>query len=139
MQARQIILQHTSYTDKLLEFALFIWPLCLQTVLSDLGMLDGKSAGEAALFTANHIRVADANAAAQGQGLSFEAFCKFYDTLVMNKARQQLRFKLGLQAEGTWLVQHNRQVASAAQTWAIRPLHSCFFGRSPFITTVSSH
>lgn len=75
-------------------------PFSLQAVLADLGMLEGKSSGEASLFTANHMRVADAAAAAQGLGLSFEAFCKFYDTLVMNKARQQLRFKLGLQAEG---------------------------------------
>lgn len=71
----------------------------LQAVLADLGMLEGKGAGEAALFTSNHMRVADAAAAAAGAGLGFEAFCKFYDTLVMNKARQQLRFKLGLQAE----------------------------------------
>jgi hypothetical protein len=74
--------------------------ICWQAVLSDLGMLEGKGAGEATLFTANHMRVADAAAAAAGAGLGFEAFCKFYDTLVMNKARQQLRFKLGLQAEG---------------------------------------
>jgi hypothetical protein len=65
-------------------------------------MLEGKGAGEAALFTANHMCVADAAAAAAGTGLGFDAFCKFYDTLVMNKARQQLRFKLGLQAEGEW-------------------------------------
>lgn len=63
-------------------------------------MLEGRSAGEASLFTANHMRVADAQAVQQGLGLSFEAFCRFYDTLVMNKARQQLRFRLGLQAEG---------------------------------------
>lgn len=74
--------------------------LSLQAVLSDLGMLDGKGAGEASLFTANHMRVADAQAVQQGLGLSLEAFCKFYDTLVMNRARQQLRFRLGLQAEG---------------------------------------
>ncbi|KAF6258199.1 p25-alpha-domain-containing protein [Scenedesmus sp. NREL 46B-D3] len=71
----------------------------LQAVLSDLGMLEGKGAGEVALFTANHMRVADAAAAAAGTGLGCEAFCKLYDTLVMNKARQQLRFKLGLRAE----------------------------------------
>lgn len=63
-------------------------------------MLEGKPSAEASQFTANHMRVADAQAVQQGQGLGFEAFCRFYDTLVMNKARQQLRFRLGLQAEG---------------------------------------
>eukprot|EP00879_Flechtneria_rotunda_P023090 GHRR01024409.1.p1 GENE.GHRR01024409.1~~GHRR01024409.1.p1 ORF type:complete len:485 (+),score=160.85 GHRR01024409.1:930-2384(+) len=70
-----------------------------QAVLSDLGMLEGKSPGEAGLFTANHMRVVDAQAATLGQGLSFEVFCKLYDMLVTNKARQQLRLRLGVQAE----------------------------------------
>jgi hypothetical protein len=75
-------------------------------------MLEGKGPGEAALFTANHMRVADAAAAAAGAGLGFEAFCKFYDTLVMNKARQQLRFKLGLQAEGELTLHYATQHAA---------------------------
>lgn len=67
--------------------------------LQDLGMLEGKRAEEAREIVANYMRVADSVAFARGEGISFEAFCKFYETLVMAKARQQLRFKLGLQVE----------------------------------------
>lgn len=72
----------------------------LQAVLADLGMLEGKCIAEARQFTATYMRMADEAAAARGDGVSFVAFCKLYETLVMNRARQQLRFKMGLQVEG---------------------------------------
>jgi hypothetical protein len=74
-----------------------------QAALQDLGMLDGKRPDEIRTLVAQNMRVADAAAAARGDGVGFEAFCRFYETLVMAKARQQLRFKLGLQVEGTTL------------------------------------
>lgn len=72
-----------------------------QAALQDLGMLDGKRPDEIRSTVTQHMRMADAAAAARGDGVGFEAFCRFYETLVMAKARQQLRFKLGLQVEGT--------------------------------------
>jgi hypothetical protein len=71
-----------------------------QLALQDLGMLDGKKAEDVREIITNQMRIADAAAFARGEGIGFEAFCKFYETLVMAKARQQLRFKLGLQVEG---------------------------------------
>lgn len=68
-------------------------------------MLDDKTAVEARNLTESYMRMADATAFARGVGVGFDAFCRFYETLVMAKARQQLRFKLGLQVEGAgWLV-----------------------------------
>jgi hypothetical protein len=67
-------------------------------------MLDGKSDTEAQEITEGYMRMADATAHAQGEGVAFEAFCRLYETLVLAQARQQLRFKLGLQAEGVCAV-----------------------------------
>jgi hypothetical protein len=61
----------------------------------------------------SYMRMADAAAAARGEGVGFDAFCKFYETLVMAKARQQLRFKLGLQVEGACML-------CCAMGWALR-------------------
>lgn len=71
-----------------------------QLALQDLGMLDGKKTEDVREIITNQMRIADAAAFARGEGIGFDAFCKFYETLVMAKARQQLRFKLGLQVEG---------------------------------------
>lgn len=72
----------------------------VQAALKDLGMLDGKKPEEVPEVMWSYMRMADAAAANHGEGIGFDAFCKFYETLVMAKARQQLRFKLGLQVEG---------------------------------------
>lgn len=71
-----------------------------QAALRDLGMLDGKKPEEIPDAMLSYMRMADAAAASRGEGIGFDAFSKFYETLVMAKARQQLRFKLGLQVEG---------------------------------------
>eukprot|EP00775_Hariotina_reticulata_P004265 gene4265-4517_t len=75
----------------------------LQVVLSDLGVLDGKSPREAVRITASHMQVAAAACGEAGDSscnvLSPLAFSKLYGMLVMTNARQKLRFKLGLQAE----------------------------------------
>jgi hypothetical protein len=63
-------------------------------------MLDGKKSEEVPELMASYMRMADAASASRGEGIGFDAFCRFYETLVMAKARQQLRFKLGLQVEG---------------------------------------
>jgi hypothetical protein len=63
-------------------------------------MLDGKKPEEVPELMASYMRMADAASALRGEGICFDAFCRFYETLVMAKARQQLRFKLGLQVEG---------------------------------------
>jgi hypothetical protein len=81
-----------------------VYACCLaltQAALQDLGMLDGKRPDEIRTMVKQHMRMADAAAAARGDGVGFDAFCRFYETVVMAKARQQLRFKLGLQVEGT--------------------------------------
>jgi hypothetical protein len=75
----------------------------LQAVLSDLGVLDGKSPREVARVTNSHMQVAAASCGETGgscNALSPLAFSKLYSMLVMTNARQKLRFKLGLQAEG---------------------------------------
>eukprot|EP00877_Chromochloris_zofingiensis_P014320 jgi/Chrzof1/9141/Cz03g37130.t1 len=68
----------------------------LQAVLADVGMLNDKGPDEARTAAANHFKVADTS---NSGALSYEQFCKFYDTLVTNNAQQQLRFKMGLQVE----------------------------------------
>jgi len=68
-------------------------------------MLDGKSGNDAREMTAEYMRIADAAAVSRREGIGFDAFCKFYEMLVMAKARQQLRFKLGLQVEGAYLAE----------------------------------
>ncbi|GBF90596.1 hypothetical protein Rsub_03168 [Raphidocelis subcapitata] len=68
----------------------------LHRVLADLGMLEGKTPREAAACAENHMRAADAAGAGK---LGRDAFARWCGTLVMNKARQHLRFKMGLQAE----------------------------------------
>lgn len=78
----------------------FIVFVAVQAALRDLGMLDGKKPEEIPDAMLSYMRMADAAAASRGDGIGFDAFCKFYETLVMAKARQQLRFKLGLQVEG---------------------------------------
>ena len=69
----------------------------LQAVLADLGLLDGKTAREAAAAAEHHMRAADRDGAG---ALGPEAFRRWCATLVMNKARQALRFKMGVQVEG---------------------------------------
>lgn len=69
----------------------------MQAVLADVGMLNDKGPDEARTAAANHFKVADTS---NSGALSYEQFCKFYDTLVTNNAQQQLRFKMGLQVEG---------------------------------------
>jgi hypothetical protein len=66
----------------------------LTAALSDLGLLDGKAPAEAAAIAEGHMR------AAGGGPLSPGAFGRWAATLLEGKARQQLRFKMGVQAEG---------------------------------------
>jgi len=60
-------------------------------------MLEGKTAREAAACADNHMRAADPTGS---RALTLEVFSRWCASLVMNKARQHLRFKMGLQTEG---------------------------------------
>lgn len=60
-------------------------------------MLEGMSLKEAAACADGHMRAADPSGSAS---LAPDAFARWAATLVVNKARQALRFKMGLQAEG---------------------------------------
>ncbi len=63
-------------------------------VLGDLGLLEGMSASEADTFVIQRFHLSSTV-----DGVSFDAFCKFYKGLKMSRARHELRSTLGVQSE----------------------------------------